>query len=101
MARACMLPRDLKRRNLVKKYKEKRDTLRVMARDKTVRPEDRFQAMLALAKLPRNGTRVRLHNRCLLTGRGSGVYRKFKICRMQIRELANSGQIPGMKKASW
>ena len=101
MAKACMLPRDLKRRKLVKKFKTKREELLAVARDRNAKPEERFQANLSLAKLPRNGTRVRLRNRCLLTGRPNGVYRKFKLCRMQLRELADMGQIPGMKKASW
>ncbi len=101
MARACMLPRDLKRRNMVKKYAKKREELLSIARDKKLNPEDRFKASQKLAKLPRNGIRVRLRNRCQLTGRPNGVYRKFKICRIQLRDLANKGQIPGMKKASW
>lgn len=101
MAKACMLPRDLKRRKLVQRYQAKRDALLKVARDRDAKPEERFEASQKLAKLPRNGTRVRLHNRCQLTGRGKGVYRKFKLCRIQLRELANQGQIPGMKKASW
>ncbi|MBN1783920.1 MAG: 30S ribosomal protein S14 [Alphaproteobacteria bacterium] len=101
MAKACMLPRDLKRRKLVKRYQPKRDALLTVARDRNANPEERFEASQKLAKLPRNGTRVRLHNRCQLTGRGKGVYRKFKLCRIQLRDLANNGLIPGMKKASW
>ncbi len=101
MARKCMLERDLKRRKLVKKCAAKRETLVSAARDKEAAPEERFAAMLKLAKMPRNGARIRLRNRCQLTGRGNGVYRKFKICRIKLRELASAGQIPGMRKSSW
>lgn len=101
MARACMLPRDLKRRKLVQQFSKKRETLLAVARNKEATPQDRFDASQKLAQLPRNGVRVRLHNRCQLTGRSKGVYRKFKLCRIQLRDLASKGMIPGMKKASW
>ncbi len=101
MAKACMLPRDLKRRKMVKKFAKKREDILKIARDKNAKPEERFEANQMIAKMPKNGIRVRLRNRCQLTGRPNGVYRKFKICRIQLRDLANKGKIPGMKKASW
>jgi small subunit ribosomal protein S14 len=69
--------------------------------DRTLPVEDRFNATLKLAQLPRNGASVRVRLRCALTGRSRGNYRKFKLCRIALRELASSGQIPGMAKASW
>ncbi len=101
MARACMLERDQKRRKLVKQYDAKRTALLKIARDKNAKPEDIFAAQLKLAKLPRSSAKNRLHNFCQLTGRSKGVYSKFKLCRIQIRELASNGKIPGVRKSSW
>jgi small subunit ribosomal protein S14 len=72
-----------------------------VARDRDAAPEDRFQAQLKLAELPRNSSPSRIRNRCSLTGRPRGFYRKFKLSRIAMRELASSGQIPGMTKSSW
>ena len=72
-----------------------------MAKDASLPPEERFAARLKLASLPRNGSAVRIRNRCELTGRPRGVYRKFKLARLSLRDLASTGQIPGMVKASW
>ena len=69
--------------------------------DKETSMEDRFTAVMKLAKLPRNSSAVRQHNRCALTGRPRGVYRKFRLCRIKLRELASAGQIPGIIKSSW
>ncbi|MDR1691609.1 MAG: 30S ribosomal protein S14 [Rickettsiales bacterium] len=101
MARKCMLERDKKRRQLVKKYDAKRTALLKVARDKNAKPEEIFVATQKLAKLPRSSAKNRLHNFCQLTGRSRGVYSKFKLCRIQIRELASEGKIPGVRKSSW
>jgi small subunit ribosomal protein S14 len=69
--------------------------------DKTVTQEERFEAQLKLAEMPRNSSKTRIRNRCAMTGRPRGFYRKFKLSRIALRELASSGQIPGMVKASW
>jgi len=74
---------------------------RIIARDRTAPPEERFEAQLKLSELPRNSSQTRVRNRCSLTGRPRGVYRKFKLSRIAVRELASSGQIPGMLKSSW
>ena len=73
----------------------------IIAGDRTLPPEDRFAAQLKLAQLPRNSSKVRVRNRCELTGRPRGVYRKFKMGGIKLRELASVGQIPGVVKASW
>ncbi len=101
MAKSCLIEKEKLRRRLAKKYKVKHDKLKATIMDKETSMEDRFNAVMALAKLPRNSAKVRQHNRCELTGRPRGVYRKFKLCRIKIRELASSGQIPGIIKSSW
>src|ERR1700758_4847525 len=93
-------------RNGIREYKAKRDkaklaALKAIMMDRSLPVEDRFNASLKLAQLPRNGAAVRVRLRCELTGRSRGNYRKFKLCRIKLRELANQGQIPGMVKASW
>src|SRR3954452_11911922 len=93
-------------RNAMRAYKSKRDkpkraALKAIVMDRTLPVEDRFNASLKLAQLPRNGALVRVRLRCELTGRSRGNYRKFKLCRIALRDLANEGQIPGMVKASW
>jgi len=80
---------------------EKRKALKEIAEDRSLPMEDRFGARLSLAKLPRNGAAVRVRNRCSLTGRPRGFYRKFRISRIAVRELASAGLIPGMVKSSW
>ena len=77
------------------------DQLKQIAIDRTAPPEDRFAAQLKLAELPRNSSPTRVRNRCSLTGRPRGYYRKFRLSRIALRELASSGQIPGMLKSSW
>lgn len=101
MAKKSAIHKNLHREKLVQKTAPRRAKLRVIARDRSLAPEERFQAYLKLAELPRNGARVRLRNRCELSGRPRGYYRKFKISRIALRDLASIGQIPGMVKSSW
>ena len=89
------------RERMAKRDKAKRAALKSVLMDRTIPVEDRFNASLRLAQLPRNGAAVRVRLRCALTGRSRGNYRKFKLCRIKLRELASEGQIPGMVKASW
>ena len=101
MAKLCMIEKDKPRRKLAKKYRARREKLKAIIMNKETQMEDRFAAVMKLAKLPRNGARVRQRNRCAITGRPRGNYRKFKLCRIKFRELASMGQIPGVTKASW
>ena len=101
MAKVCMKTRNDKRIKLADKFKAKREKLLAVARDKDVTPEERFKANMALAKLPRNANPTRIRNRCEITGRPRGFYRKFKISRIALRELANDGKLPGVRKSSW
>ena len=101
MAKKSAVEKNKARRKLVNRYAGKRAELKAIARDRTLPPEERFQAYLKLAKLPRNSTKGRLRNRCQVTGRPRGVYRKFQLSRISLRELASVGQVPGMVKSSW
>ena len=101
MAKVSKVNRNVERERLTKRDKAKRQTLKDVVMDRTLPVEDRFNATLKLAQLPRNGASVRVRLRCELTGRSRGNYRKFKLCRIALRDLASSGQIPGMVKASW
>jgi small subunit ribosomal protein S14 len=101
MAKKCMIEKEGKRKRLEKKHSKRRATLNALIKDKDTSMEDRFQAVMTLAKLPRNSAKVRQRNRCELTGRPRAVYRKFKLCRIKLRELGNNGQIPGLVKSSW
>ena len=101
MAKLSQINRNAKREKMVAKYAAKRAALKAKAEDMSVPPEERFNARLKLAKLPRNSSKVRIHHRCELSGRAKGYYRKVKLSRIALRELANFGQIPGMTKASW
>ncbi|MFD2172766.1 30S ribosomal protein S14 [Rhodobacter lacus] len=101
MAKKSMVEREVKRAKLVKKYASKRASLKATIEDQTLPMEDRFKATLKLAELPRNSSAVRLHNRCQLTGRPHAYYRKLKLSRIMLRDLASFGQIPGMVKSSW
>ncbi|KEJ96838.1 30S ribosomal protein S14 [Pseudosulfitobacter pseudonitzschiae] len=101
MAKKSMIEREKKREALVKKYAAKRAALKVIINDESQPMEDRFRASLKLAKLPRNSSATRLHNRCQLTGRPHAYYRKLKISRIALRDLGSNGQIPGMVKSSW
>jgi small subunit ribosomal protein S14 len=101
MAKTSQVNRNDRREAMAKRDRSKRGTLKAIIMDRTLPVEDRFNASLKLAQLPRNGSAVRVRLRCALTGRSRGNYRKFKLCRIKLRELSNSGQIPGMVKASW
>ncbi len=114
MAKVSMVERQKKRELLVAKYAEKRSKLKEIAKDDSLPTEERFKARLKLAKLPRNSAPSRLHSRCLVTGRPSRLhsrclvtgrprsyYRKLKMSRIALRDLASHGEIPGMVKSSW
>ena len=101
MAKAAMLEREKKRQKLVAKYAAKRAELKEIASDESKPMEERFRARLKLAKLPRNSSATRLHNRCQVSGRPKAYYRKLKMSRIALRDLASFGQIPGMVKSSW
>ena len=101
MAKLCQINRNRKRVKTVKKYAAKRDALKKVIKSKKSSPEEVFEASIELAKLPRNSSKVRLHNRCELTGRSHGYYRKLKLSRIQLRKLSSEGQVPGMTKSSW
>ena len=101
MAKVCMIQRELKRQRLVAKYAAKRAELKAIALDEDLPMAERFQARLKLAKLPRNSAPTRLHNRCQVSGRPKAYYRKLKMSRIALRDLASTGQIPGMVKSSW
>ena len=101
MAKVSMVEREKKRVKLVKQYAAKRAALKEVVADQSRPMEERFKASLKLAELPRNSSATRLHNRCQLTGRPHAYYRKLKLSRIMLRELASFGQIPGMVKSSW
>ena len=101
MAKVSMVEREKKRQRLVAKYAEKRAKLKEIAKDEDLPMEERFKARLKLAKLPRNSAPSRLHSRCLVTGRPRSYYRKLKMSRIALRDLASHGEIPGMVKSSW
>jgi len=101
MAKKSSIVKNRKRTALVKRLATKRARLKATASDKDLAPEERFAATLKLAQMPRNSSATRIKNRCELTGRPRSYYRKFKLSRIALRELASSGQIPGMVKSSW
>ena len=101
MAKTSAIQRNLKVIRLVNKFAKKREELKKIIKNKKLPLDERFNAQLKLAKLPRNSTKIRIRNRCEVTGRPRGVYRKFKISRIALRELASKGIIPGMTKSSW
>lgn len=101
MAKKSSIEKNERRRRLVKQYAARRNRLKAVAEDESLPMEERFAARLKLAALPRNSAASRIRNRCEVTGRPRSFYRKFKISRIALRELASSGQIPGMVKSSW
>jgi small subunit ribosomal protein S14 len=101
MAKKSAIEKNQRRRALVAKYAAKRQELKAIVSDRSRDPEERFEATLQLAKLPRNSSPTRVRNRCAMTGRPRGYYRKFALSRIALRELASSGQIPGVVKSSW
>jgi len=101
MAKISAVEKNKRRTKLVKQHAAKRARLKAIAKDPSVSPEDQFAARLKLAEMPRNSSKTRIRNRCELTGRPRAFYRKFKLSRIALRELASTGQIPGMVKSSW
>ena len=101
MAKKSMIEREVKRAKLVQRYAAKRASLKEITTNADLPMEERFKAQLKLASLPRNSSATRIHNRCQLTGRPHAFYRKLKLSRIMLRELASFGQIPGMVKSSW
>jgi len=101
MAKTSAVERNEKRKRLAKQFAARRAKLKAMALDEALPPEERFQARLKLAELPRNSAPNRYRNRCELTGRPRAFYRKLKLSRIALRELASNGQVPGMVKSSW
>jgi small subunit ribosomal protein S14 len=101
MAKTSSIEKNKRRMRLAKKYSGKRARLKAIASNKELPMEDRFQAHLKLAKLPRNSSPTRIRNRCEISGRARGYYRKVRMSRIAMRDLASAGKIPGMVKASW
>jgi small subunit ribosomal protein S14 len=101
MAKKSMVEKNNRRRRLSKKYSGRRNRLKEIAMDKTKPMEERFAATLKLAQLPRNASATRIRNRCELTGRPRGFYRKHKLSRIALRELGSKGMVPGLVKSSW
>jgi small subunit ribosomal protein S14 len=101
MAKTSSVEKNNRRRKLVKQYASKRARLKAIVKSKTTPIEERFAAQLKLAELPRNSAKNRIRNRCEVTGRPRGYYRKLKMSRLALRELSNQGLIPGMVKSSW
>jgi small subunit ribosomal protein S14 len=101
MSKVSSVEKNNMRRRLVAKHAAKRARLKAVADDEKKSREERFAARIKLAEMPRNGSKTRIRNRCELTGRSRGYYRKLKMCRNQLRDLASKGMIPGMVKSSW
>jgi small subunit ribosomal protein S14 len=101
MAKTSAVEKNKRRMKMAKQYAGKRAALKAIAKDRTLSPEEQFAARLKLAELPRNSSKVRVRNRCEMTGRPRAFYRKFKLSRVTLRDLASNGQIPGMVKSSW
>ena len=101
MAKLSLINRDLKRAAMVKKYAKKRADLQAVIADQSVSEEERYQARLKMQQLPRDASPTRIRNRCAITGRPRGTYRKFGLARSKLREMAMRGEVPGVVKASW
>lgn len=101
MAKTSAIEKNIRRRKMAKKFAGKRARLKAVANDRDLPAEERFAARLKLAELPRNSSPSRIRNRCVMSGRPRAYYRKFQLSRIALRDLASSGQIPGMVKASW
>ena len=101
MATRVSIEKNKTRRKKAAKQAAKRQALKKLIMDKNTSAEERFRAVVKLAEMPRNGAKIRIRNRCALTGRARGYHRKFGLSRLMLRELASKGQIPGMTKASW
>ena len=101
MAKKSAIEKNMKRQRLVARHAAKRARLKEIVSDRSLPPEERFAAQLKLAELPRNSAPARVRNRCEVSGRPRGYYRKFKMSRIALRELGSEGQIPGLVKSSW
>ena len=101
MSKTSSVYRNLKRNKMAEKYANRRLKLKKVVMDKNASPEERFQATLKLAALPRNSAKIRVRNRCKLTGRARSYYRKFGLGRVELRDMASLGEIPGLVKSSW
>ena len=101
MAKTSAVERNKKRVRMTERFAERRKTLKAVVGDRDLNPEERFAAQLKLAELPRNSSKVRIRNRCELTGRPRAYYRKFGLSRIALRALSSEGQIPGVTKSSW
>ncbi len=101
MAKKSSIEKNERRKSLTKKFEGRRAALKAQVYDRQAPAEERFQAVLKLAQMPRNGARIRVHNRCEITGRPRGYYRKFRMSRIAFRDLSSMGMIPGVTKASW
>ena len=101
MAKVSAIEKNKRRERTVRRFAARRAKLKAMAKDDSLPPEERFKARLKLAELPRDGSAVRVQRRCALTGRPRAVYRKFKLSRIALRDLAAKGQVPGVVKSSW
>jgi small subunit ribosomal protein S14 len=101
MAKTSVIQRNIKRKKLYEKNKDKRSTLVSIRNNKSKTLEERFAAQLSLAKIPRNSAKTRIRNRCVLSGRGRGVYSKFQLSRIWLRKLASECKLPGVAKSSW
>lgn len=101
MAKKSAVEKDKRRRKMVANAEPRRQRLKAVARDRDASPEERFQAYLKLAEMPRNASKVRIRNRCIVSGRPRGYYRKFALSRIALRELASQGLVPGVTKSSW
>ena len=101
MAKLSSVNKNNKRLKMSNKFYKKRKKLKEIIMDKKISLEERFKAQMKLSKLPRNSSKTRVRNRCQISGRPHGVYRKLKISRIALRELASQGKIPGMTKSSW
>ena len=101
MAKTSAIQRNLKRIKMAKKFQNRRKKLKAIVRNKKLPLNERFAAQLKLSKLPKNSSKIRIRNRCEISGRPHGVYRKLKISRIALRDMASSGKIPGITKSSW
>ncbi|GBF27344.1 30S ribosomal protein S14 [bacterium MnTg02] len=101
MAKKSAIERNRKRRRLANKFEARRSRLKAIAKDESYPAEERFAARLKLSEIPRNSSRTRIRNRCELSGRPRGYYRKLRISRIALRELSSQGLVPGMVKSSW
>lgn len=101
MAKVSSVQRELKRQKLHDKYKARREDIKKQLKNPELSAKERYELVKKLSQFPKNSSKVRLHNRCELTGRPKGYYRKFKMSRIMLRKLASEGKLPGVRKASW